>query len=126
MLIDEYFDQLENVIHSSGSIYSSAITRDKRSEFTGYFRADLYFLDGSSLHVREFVFTSSEIARDTYAYHYQPPAGQLVFRYDNTRHFPELDNFPHHKHTPNSVVSSQGPDLQYTLEEATRFTTNTQ
>lgn len=38
-----------------------------------------------------------EIERFSYAYHYQRADGTFVFRYDNTAHFPELENFPHHQ-----------------------------
>jgi hypothetical protein len=117
MLVEDYFSQLESLINSCGSIRSKVITKDKRSDYTGYFRADLYFFDGSLLHVREFVFTRQDVIKDTYAYHYQNAAEALVFRYDNTRHFPDLPNFPHHKHTPTAVFSETEPELQYILNE---------
>lgn len=33
-----------------------------------------------------------------YAYHYQRANGELVFRYDNVPHYPDIKTFPHHKH----------------------------
>ena len=47
MLIDVYFAQLESSINACGSIRAKVITKDKRSDYVGYFRADLYFYDGS-------------------------------------------------------------------------------
>ena len=41
----------------------------------------------------------------------------LIFRYDNTRHFPALPTFPHHKHTPEGVVPVSEPDLQMIVAE---------
>ncbi|MBT3603312.1 MAG: hypothetical protein HN521_09625 [Candidatus Latescibacteria bacterium] len=117
MLVENYFSQLESLIDSCGSIRSKIITKDRRSDYTGYFRADLYFHNGSRLHVREFVFTRQEVIKDTYVYHYQNTAEELIFRYDNTRHFPDLPNFPHHKHTPTAVVSTTEPDLKHILDE---------
>jgi Family of unknown function (DUF6516) len=43
---------------------------------------------------------------------------ELVFRYDNTPHFPDLPSFPHHKHLRDAVVASDKPDLLVVLQEA--------
>jgi len=117
MHVEEYFAQLEATINACGSIRAKVVRKDTRSDYVGYFRADLYFDDGSLLHVREFVFTRSTVIKDIYAYHYQDVNEQMIFRYDNTRHFQNLSNFPHHKHTPASVVSSSEPNLQTVLDE---------
>jgi len=117
MLIDDYFAQLESVIKSCGSVRTRTVHRDKRSDYVGYFRADLYFYNGSLLHVREFVFTRSGIVKDIYVYHYQDAEGRMVFRYDNTGHHRNLPNFPHHRHTPEGVLSTAEPDLQTVLDE---------
>jgi hypothetical protein len=94
MLVDEYFTQIEATIAACGSIRTKVIHKDKRSDYVGYFRADLYLYDSSLLHVREFVFTRTEVIKDMYAYHYQDADGQLIFRYDNTQHFPICRPFP--------------------------------
>lgn len=43
----------------------------------------------------------------------------MIFRYDNSPHFPELLNFPHHKHCGDeaNVVSATPPDLPSVLRE---------
>jgi hypothetical protein len=117
MLVDEYFSQLETVIDACGSVRVKVVHKDKRSDYVGYFRADLHFYDGSLLHVREFIFTRSRVIKDTYVYHYQNAEGRMIFRYDNTGHYRNLSNFPHHKHTPQGVISTSEPDLQTILDE---------
>jgi hypothetical protein len=52
-----------------------------------------------------------------YRYHFQSAGNKLVFRCDNTPHFPDLPSFPHHKHLGNSVVASSKPDLLDVLQE---------
>ena len=47
MLIEAYFDLLEEIINDCGYIQSKTITRDKRSDYIGFFKADIYFHDGS-------------------------------------------------------------------------------
>ena len=45
--------------------------------------------------------------------------GTLVFRYDNTPHFPTLPTSPHHKHeiSDANVMAATPPDLQTILAE---------
>ena len=95
------------------------MTYDKRSTYIGFIRGSIYFLDGSVLHLREFVNVQYGIERYMYAYHYQRSEGTFIFRYDNTPHFSALPTFPHHKHegTESTVVSASPPDLQAVLAE---------
>jgi hypothetical protein len=86
----------------------------------GFVRGDLTFRDGSHLHFQEFVRKEEKepAERYTYVYHYQSPTGHIVFRYDNTNHYPALENAPHHKHVgEDSVTSAQVPDLSAILKE---------
>ncbi len=121
MFVEEYFDHLEKIIQSCGYIQSKTLTRDSRSDYIGYFKADLYFGDGSVLFVREFVCTKIEVEKDMYAYHYQNAQTQLIFRYDNTRHFPDLATFPHHKHLPAQVIPSEEMDLERVIQEIVTY-----
>jgi hypothetical protein len=56
-----------------------------------------------------------------YRYHLQDVRNRLLFRYDNTPHFPDVDTFPHHKHVRDSVVPSARPSVQQAIEEAMQF-----
>jgi hypothetical protein len=118
-LIEDYFRQVETLIATASIVHSSSITYDKRSTYIGFIRGEIYFLDGSQLHLREFVNVEHGVERYMYAYHYQRPDGTLVFRYDNTPHFPALPSFPHHKHEGSeaNVVAASSPDLQIILTE---------
>lgn len=91
-------------------------TIDQRSAVRGFISAVLYFEDGSQLHVREFVDTSQSEPRLMYAYHYQDVDANLVFRYDNAAHKPELSQ-SEHKHMQDSVQASRAPDLQEVIDE---------
>lgn len=54
-----------------------------------------------------------------YSYHHQREDGSLIFRYDDTPHFPALPQFPHHKHLGDqaNVIPTQPPDLISVLRE---------
>ena len=53
-----------------------------------------------------------------YRYHFQDKQNNLVFRYDNTPHFPGLEGFPHHKHLPDKVSGADEPSILNVIEEA--------
>ena len=118
-MIEDYFRQIATLIAATGIIHSSSVTYDKRSTSIDFIRGELSFLDGSQLHLREFVNVERGTERYMYAYHYQRPDGTLVFRYDNAPHFPALSTFPHHKHeaSETNVVAASPPDLQVVLTE---------
>jgi LPS O-antigen subunit length determinant protein (WzzB/FepE family) len=42
----------------------------------------------------------------------------VIFRYDNTPHFPDLPSFPHHKHLPSQVIACTKPKLIQVFQEA--------
>jgi hypothetical protein len=90
-------------------VHSSSITYDERSTYIGFIRGSIYFLDGSILHLREFVDVQLGIERYMYAYHYQRLDGTFVFRYGNAPPFSTLPTLPHHKHegTESTVVSAR-------------------
>lgn len=46
------------------------MTYDKRSTHTGFIRGELYFVDGSVLHLREFVDVETAVERLLYVYPY--------------------------------------------------------
>ena len=121
MLVSEYFRHLRSVIDTCEVITAKEILEDERSDYLGFFKATLYFHDGTVLHVREYVFTRFAVERETYVYHYQDENNNRIFRYDNTEHFPDLSNFPHHKHTLKNVVTSSAPTLEAVLKEITQL-----
>ena len=118
-MIDAYFASLLKIVAASPAVNSSSITLDQRSANIGLVRGEIYFLDGSVLHVREFVNTHSGLERYMYVFHYRRADGSQVFRYDNTDHYPELLTAPHHKHlaegTPPQPTTP--PDLAVVLNE---------
>jgi hypothetical protein len=119
-MIDGYFQELQNLIAATPFITAVSLHTERRSETIGFVRGDLTFRDGSRLHFREFIRNEDNepTVRYTYAYHYQSSDGQFLFRYDNTNHYPNLPNAPHHKHVEDiNVIPAQAPDLAGILKE---------
>jgi len=119
--IEAYFQQVRRAIETCPVVQSFSITYDKRSTSEGVIRGQVYMVDGSVLHLREFVDVERAPDRLTYVYQYMDAAQQLVFRYDNTGHHRKLNlpTYPHHKHEGHEsrVVASSAPDLPTILEE---------
>ncbi|MEA3436034.1 MAG: DUF6516 family protein, partial [Thermodesulfobacteriota bacterium] len=53
-----------------------------------------------------------------YRYHFQDKQNNLVFRYDNTPHFPDIEGFPHHKHLSDKVTGTEKPSILEVIDEA--------
>lgn len=121
MRIEGYFRQIEKIIEACLVVQLSNVTYEKRGTHEGFIRGDLYFIDGSTLHLREFVDVEIIEDRVMYVYQYMDSSDKLVFRYDNSGHHKKLglSTYPHHKHEggEDNIVSSAAPDLATVLQE---------
>ncbi|NJN96972.1 MAG: hypothetical protein HC875_24190 [Anaerolineales bacterium] len=125
MRIELYFQQIRETVETCLIVQSSNITYDKRGTHAGFAHGELYFADGSTLHLREFVDVETHINRLMYVYQYMSATKTLVFRYDNTGHHKKLNlpTYPHHKHegTQDQIIPSSAPDLAAVLIEIERL-----
>jgi hypothetical protein len=119
--IEAYFQQVHDLIDACPIIQSSAITYDKRATYEGFIHGELYFVDGSILHIREFIDVETTVDRLMYVYQYMDAAKTLAFRYDNTSHHRKfnLPTYPHHKHTgrEDNIIASSAPLMSTVLDE---------
>ncbi|MEA1884874.1 MAG: DUF6516 family protein [Thermotogota bacterium] len=82
-------------------------------------RIRVRFLSGYLLELNEAaIVEAGHIRHLGYRYHFQNSQNILVFRYDNTPHFPEINSFPHHKHLKDNVVAVDKPSILKVIEEA--------
>jgi len=119
--VKSYFAQLRKLIADCPVVASWQCEEDVRTATLGSFKARISFVDGSFLDFREFVDTSTRpVLRYSYSYHYQKNE-QMIFRYDNAPHHPELLGFPHHKHIADSTLESQPPSMKELFAEISRL-----
>jgi hypothetical protein len=52
--IEDYFQQIQALIAATSIVQTSTMTYDSRGAFEGYIRGELYLVDSSVLHVREY------------------------------------------------------------------------
>ncbi|MFH1561982.1 MAG: DUF6516 family protein [Nitrospirota bacterium] len=118
MHIKDYFVQIGNTINFCKVIQSKVITFDSRSDYIGFIKGTIYFIDDSILHFREFVDVRDKVKRYKYSYHYQSE-DKLIFRYDNAKDLlaRQLPTFPHHKHVGKEVIISTAPEFSQILNE---------
>ena len=109
---------LSAVLHS-GLATTVDLVEAPKGATTGYIRGLVRFLDGSELHLREYLDTASPEPRLMYAYHYQDANARLVFRYDNAAHKPPVSR-AEHKHTAEGVLPLSPPPLFEVIREVAR------
>ncbi len=121
-MIEQYFQSLLAVLAESPLIEKPQLNFEKRAETVGFIRGEIEFRDGSQLHFRELIDLRLPLRQVMYAYHYQNPNGEIVFRYDNTAHHMVVTSFPHHKHLQDGeVIASAPPTLEVILREIERL-----
>jgi len=119
-MIEEYFENVRALLQSLSLSQPPEVEYDYRDRETGFLKGDLVFKDGSRLHFREFaqVKLGQPVNRYMYAFQYMDADGTIIFRYDDSKHFPHLPTAPHHKHVGETdVIAADAPDLSSVLKE---------
>ncbi|AFZ51092.1 toxin TumE [Dactylococcopsis salina] len=118
----KYFDRVEACLSQYSAFYveqfQGTLLTSSRANLRLRVRANQVYL----LAVSEAILVvEGQITYLDYRYHFQDGENQLIFRYDSTPHFPDLETFPDHKHLKDRVIASQKPDLSDVLQEVARF-----
>ena len=90
MRIEAYFRQIEKTIETCAVIQLSNVTYEKRATHEGFIQGELNLVDGSTLHLREFVDVEITVDRLMYTYQFIDSSKNMVFRYDNTGYHKKL------------------------------------
>ena len=122
MLHDILSQYLGDIEDSLRRLKSATVERYEEEVLTSS-RANLRirgrFLSGHLFEVNEaIVIEENQLKQLDYRYHFQDQQNNLIFRYDNTPHFPDLKSFPHHKHLKNNVEDSDEPLILDVINEA--------
>ncbi|PQP33290.1 hypothetical protein C6A36_00060 [Desulfobacteraceae bacterium SEEP-SAG10] len=118
-MIQKFVAEIEKTIDSSSIVLLSNIQKYfAPGEETVYLKGQLTIIDSSTLEISIFATETREtLSIDKYRLHYMNADGQMLFRYDNSPHHPEIDSYPHHKHTPGKIRPSNIPSIQDILNE---------
>jgi hypothetical protein len=117
-----YFRIIQEIILNAPHVVQSDLSFDEISESECYIRGSLSIFGGFELHVAEYVVTEPEFKRLKYRYHLQTSTNELVARWDNATHHPEVETYPHHIHFENGTVGfSPSMDLEQVLNAVVQF-----
>lgn len=121
-LLSHYLDDVESEIRKLQDVYVESYEEEILAHDRINLRIRVRFSEGYLLEVNEAVVADVEqIKHLGYRYHFQDRHNNLVFRYDNTPHFPKLENFPHHKHIPDGVISIEEHSIFEAIEAAREY-----
>lgn len=117
-LLERYFTSVEKAVEQL-PVYTESYVEEILTSERANLRMRLRFQCGGLLEINEAVIVENGVLKTLgYRYHLQNADRELIFRYDNTPHFPSLPTFPHHKHLRDAVIASSKPDLPDVLLEA--------
>jgi hypothetical protein len=117
-MVKRYLHRLYDTIISRGYVEIERLDFDELPGRQGIIEGRLKFHDGSLLDFDEVILLRhKQLVKLRYAYHYQNEAGEVIFRYDNAPHHPNILTYPHHKHVGSAVEPVQAPDLSEVLRE---------
>lgn len=94
----DYYLELQDTIHAAPHVVRSDVQFEEIDTNECYVRGVLALLGGFELHIAEYVVTEPVITRLKYRYHLQTTGGQLISRWDNAPHHPDVVTFPDHRH----------------------------
>jgi len=118
-VIQRFVENIEKTIASSSIVLSSDVQKYFGPALeTVYLKGRLLIIDSSILEIAIFATESGKtVSIEKYRLHYMNSTGQMLFRYDNAHHHPEIDSYPHHKHTSDRILPSSMPTLKDILNE---------
>lgn len=119
MLLNTYQNNIVSIIQKyvdNGYILSFNFSVEARSNYIGFIQGSLEFLQGSRLFFRQYVDLQESIEKLSYSFHYQDQENNLIFRYDNAQHKPDL-GYVEHKHIKDKIIPSKIPDIEQVILE---------
>ena len=131
-LIEKYFNEIEICLIENPLIRSYDIIRREISPNDGKIRIQAFLNDGGYLELFEYVIErKGELEIAKYSIHWQDRAGQLIRRWDNAPHHPDLPNAPHHLHYADMTVEGVSPNPTFskvfdTIERLSSFSEGSQ
>ena len=117
----ELFRRSVGKLENYGYTESIEIKEEIRPNKQAIIKANIVLVDGSVLHIKEYIDAKYKIEKVSYAYQYQDRNGGLIFRYDNAVHRPAL-GFKEHKHKKDGVIIEASlPDTSDIIDEVVGF-----
>ena len=72
-----------------------SVSRFRQDHLSYEFISEAILKDKSVLYIKDYLFMDGS---RKYSYHWQNEQGNLIARWDNAAHWPDVSTFPHHVH----------------------------
>jgi hypothetical protein len=120
-VIRKFVENIEKTITFNTAVLSSNIQKHfGPDDDTVYLKGSILFMDSSTLDIAIFAKKLHKaLSIKKYRFHYMNKQGQMLFRYDNAPHHPELSSFPDHKHIENSTIPASPRGFKDIFNEIT-------
>jgi peptidoglycan/xylan/chitin deacetylase (PgdA/CDA1 family) len=116
--LSKYVKQVEAAFRKLPSGYIERYEEEWLTTKRVNLRIRVRFPKGQMLEWNEAVIVEEgDVDHLAYRYHFQARDNKVIFRYDNTPHFPGLKTFPHHTHLPDNVLPANRPSVLKVLDE---------
>jgi hypothetical protein len=113
MQVKAYFSEIQNLLRRSAFIENVDVEYETKSKTVGIIHGTIGMVDGSTLQFLELInIKGDEITRPKYRFHFMGSADEMVFRYDNAPHHPEIATHPHHKHIRDEKKPKQSKEKE--------------
>ena len=109
-----YFDSLKNMLEIHPTVIDFKVVRERISESEGFLQVHATLIQNCILSAFEYFMKEQGIVR--YNYQVMTQDKQLDARWDNVPHHPQLESFPHHRHSAEGVFESDAPTLERILD----------
>ena len=112
MQVIDYFSEIQSLIRSSIFVENVDVEYEVKSRSIGIVHGILGMIDGSTLQFMELVnIKRDKVIHLKYRFHLMNVNDEMVFRYDNAPHHPEIATHPHHKHVKGEKVPRRSEEV---------------
>ena len=112
MQVIDYFSEVQSLIRSSIFIENVDVEYEVKSRSIGIVHGVSGMIDGSTLQFMELInIKRDKMIRLKYRFHLMNVNDEIIFRYDNAPHHPEIATYPHHKHVRGEKVPRQSKEI---------------
>jgi hypothetical protein len=117
-LLSQYLLDVETSIKSVKDCHIEKYEEEILLSDRANLRLRIRYSNGYMLEINEAVIVEdAKLHHLSYRYHFQDGSNQLIFRYDNTPHFPNIPTFPNHKHRVNKIVPTEKPHVTAFIQD---------
>lgn len=105
-----YLDLVKERLLTDPIVAEFQVRRERTSVTDAHLCARVVLANGTLLEFSEYAVhtNTGEMEVVVYSYHWSTAAGDLICRWDNTPHFPDLPGFPHHMHDGRTGTTQPG------------------